>query len=67
MDRTVEIYNIVKAIKNGEISDDVAQIRILRLFSFIAQAEALSDLMDFAADVCPDNRCGELADIIERL
>lgn len=30
---TQEIYNIVKAIKNKEISDDVAQIRILRLIS----------------------------------
>lgn len=33
----------------------------------VSRSNALSDLMDFALDVCPNERCGELADIIGRI
>ncbi len=67
MSKTVELYGIIQSIRKGEISDDLAHIRILRLFAVSVQSDALFDLMDFASDVCPDERCKELADIIERI
>lgn len=67
MSKTKELYDIIQSIKNGQITDDLAQIRIVRLLAGSVKIDAILDLMDFASSVCPDERCGELADIIERI
>ncbi|CAD8327753.1 hypothetical protein [uncultured phage] len=65
-----KIYKICTKLNDGQIAVVEAQEQLLLLFSVSERSEqskAISDLKDFAYEVCPLHREDDLEEIVGRL
>lgn len=70
MEKEKRILEILDLVKDKVLSTDEALPHILRLFSVVGRSEqlkAISDLKDFAYEVCPLHREDDLEEIVGRL